>query len=115
MSPVQEPVGSHLATQAPTLDLQEIQATVLRLRPAPYFGTHLLFRVDDAASGRKFLRRLAPHVDSAADWWKAEDPWLALGISYAGLKAVGLPEDSLKTFPEAFRAGMAARSEQLGD
>jgi Dyp-type peroxidase family len=115
MSPVEEPVRDHLAAQAPTLDLQEIQATVLRLRPAPYFGTHLLFRVDDAASGRKFLRRLAPHVDSAADWWKASDPWLSLGISYAGMEAIGLPEDSRKTFPEAFRAGMAARSEQLGD
>src|SRR5215467_8891300 len=116
MSPVKESVGSNnLSTQAPTLDLQEIQATVLRQRPAPYFGTHLLFRVDDAASGRKFLRRLAPHVDSAADWWKADDAWLSLGISYAGLEAVGLPEDSRKTFPDAFREGMAARFEQLGD
>src|SRR5215510_7103559 len=116
MSPVKESVGSNnLSTQAPTLDLQEIQATVLRQRPAPYFGTHVLFRIDDAASGRKFLARLAPHVDSAADWWKADDAWLALGISYAGLEAIGLPEDSRKTFPEAFRAGMAAQSEQLGD
>jgi len=101
--------------QAPTLDLHEIQATVLRLRPAPYFGTHLLFRVDDAASGRKFLRRLTPYVDSAADWWKANDPWLSLGISYSGLEALGLPEDSRQSFPEAFRAGMAARAPQLRD
>src|SRR5215831_1260689 len=115
MPPVTESAGGNVSTQTPTLDLQEIQATVLRLRPAPYVGTHLLFRVDDAASGRKFLRRLAPHVDSAANWWTASDPWLSVGISYAGLKAIGVPEDSLKSFPEAFRAGMAARSEQLGD
>jgi deferrochelatase/peroxidase EfeB len=115
MSPVEESVRGNPSTQVPTLELHEIQATVLRQRPAPYFGTHLLFRVDDAASGRKFLRRLAPYVDNAADWWKADDAWLALGISYAGLEAMGLPEDSLKTFPEAFRAGMAARAEQLGD
>src|SRR5262244_659659 len=95
MSTVEESVRGNLPTQVPTLELHEIQATVLRQRPAPYVGTHLLFRVDDAASGRKFLSRLAPYVDNAADWWKADDAWLALGISYAGLKAIGLPEDSL--------------------
>jgi len=115
MSPVNESVRGNLSTSAPTLELNEIQATVLRQRPAPYFGTHLLFRVDDAESGRRFLRRLTPHVDSAADWWKADDAWLALGISYAGLEAIGLPEDSRMTFPEAFRAGMVGRAEQLGD
>src|SRR5262249_13254567 len=76
---------------------------------------HLLFRVDDAASGRKFLRRLIPYVDSAANWWKADDPWLSLGVSYAGLEALGLSEDSRQSFPEAFRAGMAARAAQLRD
>lgn len=97
------------------LELHEIQATVLRPRPAPYFGTHALLRVDDAEAGRAFLRRVTPQVDSAAAWWSATTPWLALGISYAGLKALGLPEDSLQSFPEAFREGMAARARQLGD
>jgi Dyp-type peroxidase family len=114
MSPVNESAGASVA-RAPALDLHEIQATVLRQRPAPYFGTHLLFRVDDAQSGRKFLRRLAPHVDSAAGWWSAADPWLAVALSYAGLKALGIPQDSLQSFPEAFREGMAARARQLGD
>ena len=43
MSPVNESVRGNLSTSAPTLELNEIQATVLRQRPAPYFGTHLLF------------------------------------------------------------------------
>jgi hypothetical protein len=38
-------VGGNLLTHAPTLDLHEIQATVLRPTPAPYFGTHVLLRV----------------------------------------------------------------------
>jgi Dyp-type peroxidase family len=58
---------------------------------------------------------LTPHVDSAAGWWDAGDAWLSVGISYAGLEALGLPEASLQSFPEAFRAGMAARAPQLGD
>jgi Dyp-type peroxidase family len=97
------------------VDLDEIQATVLRLRPAPYFGSHALFRVDDPKAGREFLRRLTPHVDSAANWWKPADAWLSVAISYAGLKALGLPEESLRSFPEAFRVGMAARARDLRD
>jgi Dyp-type peroxidase family len=99
----------------PPLDLNEIQATVLRTRPAPYVGTHILFRVDDAAAGRAFLRRLAPYIDSAAGWRIAANAWLGIGITYAGLKALGVPEGSLASFPEAFRVGMAARASQLGD
>jgi Dyp-type peroxidase family len=101
--------------EQPTLDLHEIQATVLRHRPAPYFGAHVLLRVDDARAGRELLRRLTPHVDSAASWWNAAGPWLSIAVSYTGLQALGVPPDSLQSFPEAFRVGMAARARQLGD
>src|SRR5215475_3446794 len=100
---------------APALELHEIQATVLRHRPAPYFGAHVLLRVDEARAGRDLLRRLTPYVDSAANWWSAADPWLSVAISYAGLEALGVPRASLEAFPEAFRVGMAARARQLGD
>src|SRR5215468_7988652 len=100
MSSVNESVGGDPSTYAPALDLHEIQATVLRQRPAPYFGTHVLLRVDDAQAGRELLRRLAPHVDSATDWWKAADAWLSVAITCAGLEALGVPGDSLQSFPE---------------
>ena len=48
-----ETADGNIAARASTLDLQEIQATVLRPRPAPYFGTHVLLRVDDARAGRE--------------------------------------------------------------
>src|SRR5262249_20417105 len=88
---------------------------VLRPRPAPYVGTHILFRVDNAEAGRAFLRRLAPYVESAANWWSAHNAWLSVAMSYAGLEALGLPEASLQSFPQAFRQGMAARAAQLRD
>ena len=97
------------------LELQEIQATILRVRPAPYFGAHVGLHVDDARAGREFLGKLASHVDSAANWWSARDAWLSIGISYAGLEALGLPQESLQSFPEAFRVGMAARARELRD
>jgi Dyp-type peroxidase family len=115
MLTVKESVAGDEATHAQALDLHEIQATVLRQRPAPYFGTHVFLRVDDARAGRAFLRRLTPHVDSAAGWWEAANAWLAVGISYAGFEALGIPQASLQSFPEAFRVGMAARAQQLGD
>jgi len=97
------------------LDLHEIQATVLRQRPAPYFGSHVALHVTDVHAGREFLRRLIPHVESAASWWTASGAWLSVAISYAGFAALGLPENSLKSFPETFRVGMAARARQLRD
>jgi deferrochelatase/peroxidase EfeB len=75
----------------------------------------VLLRVDDAQAGRKFLGRLTPHIASATNWWNAATTWLEIGISYAGLEALGVPQDSLQSFPEAFRVGMAARARQLGD
>src|ERR1700741_1532562 len=100
-----ESVGEKSSVQTPTLELHEIQATVLRPRPAPYFGTHVLLRVDNAEAGREFLRRLTPYVDSAADSRIAANAWLDVGISYKGLEALGLPEETLQSFPEAFRLG----------
>jgi Dyp-type peroxidase family len=97
------------------LELTEIQATVLRYRPEPYYGTHVMLRIDDARGGRELLHRLVPHVDSAADWWLQDNAWLAVTLSYAGLVALGTPEASLRSFPASFREGMAARAEHLLD
>src|SRR5258706_15970183 len=100
MSSINESAGERIAARVPTLELHEIQATVLRPRPAPYFGTHVLLRVDDAQAGRAFLRRLTPYVDSAADSRIAANVWLDVGISYMGLEALGLSQESLQSFPE---------------
>src|SRR6476659_8749015 len=96
-------VGGDLPRGQVTVDLDDIQATVLRYRPEPYYGTHVMLHVEDPRVGRAFLRRLAPHVDSAADWWQADQAWIAVAITYAGLSALGVPEDSLQSYPEAFR------------
>jgi Dyp-type peroxidase family len=111
---LEDRVGEDLRNNI-AVDLHDIQATVLRYRPEPYFGTHLFLHINDAHGGREFLRRLAPHISSASDWWNAEEPWIAVAISYPGLVALGVPADSLQSFPEAFRVGMAARAEKLCD
>jgi Dyp-type peroxidase family len=113
--PLVDRLGGELPRAPVTVELDDIQATVLRYRPEPYYGTHVMLRVEDPQTGREFVRRLTPFVDSAADWWQAGEAWTSLALSYTGLVALGLPEDSLRSFPEPFRVGMAARADQLRD
>jgi Dyp-type peroxidase family len=105
-----------LVTDAPTLDLGDIQATVLRPRPHPYKGQYVVLRIHDAGQGREMLRRLVPHVAPADEWWKPTLPgWLGVAFTYQGLKALGLSQESLDSFPEEFREGMGARASILND
>jgi Dyp-type peroxidase family len=55
-------------------------------------------------------------VASAANWWTQKtEPAINLALTYNGLKALGVPQASLDSFPDEFRAGMAARAAILGD
>src|SRR3954462_6267777 len=92
-------LGADLPRAPVTVDLDDIQATVLRYRPEPYYGTHVMLHVDDAGVGRQFLREIAPEIAAATDWWAARDPWISVGLTYAGLAAIGVPDSSLATFP----------------
>ncbi|MER5217666.1 hypothetical protein ABT063_45940 [Streptomyces sp. NPDC002838] len=52
------PSPFHRLRRPPTLDLDDIQATLLRARPEPYFGTHAILEITEPAAGR----------DCCADW-----------------------------------------------
>ncbi|SOD74943.1 Dyp-type peroxidase family [Jatrophihabitans sp. GAS493] len=98
------------------LDLDDIQWGALNERPSPYVGSYLLLRIDDPVAGRELVRRLARFVDSGPP---ATDPssgaWLTVAFSYQGLKALGVPPESLDSFAPEFREGMKARAAELGD
>jgi len=99
-----------------TLELDDIQAGALRPRPSPYAGAYFLLRIDERRAGRELLRRLTPALASAANPADpAKQAWLALSLSFQGLKALGVPQASLDSFPPEFQQGMAARTEMLGD
>src|SRR5262249_37179301 len=87
------------------LDLNEIRATILRPRPAPYFGAHVGLRVNDARVGREFLRRLTPHIDSAANWWSARDAWLSVAISYRVWRRSAFLRSHCRVSPKHFARG----------
>src|SRR5882724_6991329 len=99
-----------------TLDLDDIQRGVLHDRPTPYVATYLLLRVDDRRVGREMLRRLVPVVDAAGDLSSpASEAWVSVAFTFQGLKAFGVPQDSLDSFAPEFQQGMAARADLLGD
>jgi len=75
----------------PTLDISDIQATVLRPRPSPYKGEYVVLRIDEAAQGREMLRRIIPYVATAEEWWVPSiAAWIGIAFTYQGLKALGL-------------------------
>ncbi|TCO22342.1 Dyp-type peroxidase family [Kribbella steppae] len=98
------------------LELDDIQSGALHERPSPYVGSYLLLRIDDRAAGRELVRRLHPIVDSGRP---SPDPihdaWITVAFTYQGLKALGVPQDSLDSFAPEFQQGMAARAAELGD
>jgi Dyp-type peroxidase family len=98
------------------LDLADIQRGVLGPRPSPYAGAYIVLRFDDPTAGRALLKRLTPLIASAADLTSPiGDAWLAVALSYQGLKALGVPQESLASFSPEFQQGMAARATELGD
>src|SRR5499433_3545038 len=116
MLPIKESVGETLSTRSPTLETSDIQATVLRPRPKPYCGEYVVLRIGNAEQGREMLRRILPHVAPADEWWVPSTPgWLGIAFTFEGLKALGVPQASLDSFPIEFRQGMAARATILHD
>jgi Dyp-type peroxidase family len=108
--------GNLTAGEGASLELDDIQSGALHERPSPYVGRYLLLRIDDRAAGRELVRRLHPFVDSgrpSAD--PAHDAWITVAFTHHGLKALGVPQDSLDSFSPEFRQGMAARAAELGD
>ena len=98
------------------LELDDIQSGALHPRPSPYVGTYLLLRIDDRDAGRELVRRLYPVVDSgrpSSD--PSGDAWITVAFTHHGLKALGVPQESLDSFAPEFRQGMAARAAELGD
>ncbi len=112
------------ADDTPGLDLRQIQGNILRSYGGTYRHVrHLVLSVVDPARARAALASMAradgstPPV-TCADVDPSEsglETCLNVGITYAGLQALGLPKTSLTTFPREFRLGMVARAAELGD
>ena len=98
------------------LELDDIQSGVLRPRPTPYVATYIAFRIDDRKAGRELMGRASQVVTSAANPTSPlADTWVSVALTYQGLRALGVPQQTLESFSWEFRQGMAVRAQELGD
>lgn len=102
------------------LDLGDVQGLVVRGYTMPV-ARHLLLRVDVAGHARQTLGTLVdgndrrPQVTTGTPWAVKPDHCLNVSITFAGLRALEVPEDSLSSFPEEFAAGAVDRADRVGD
>ena len=105
------------------LDLHDIQGNIV-------FGygrfgypkaRYVFFKFNDGAKARTFVSSLVPLVTTSAPLDKQQtdlkkpDATTNVAFTYSGLRELGIPDASLRTFPADFRMGMRDRVEILGD
>ena len=99
------------------LEFDDIQHILLTRAPA-LTGRYEFLSFSDAASGRAWLAAISETVLSAAAMRASvneKQSWVSVALTYGGLRALGVEESVLATFPEEFKQGMVARAEVLGD
>src|SRR5918994_5297172 len=99
------------------LEFNDIQHILLTRVPA-LTGRYEFLSFPQPAQGRAWLAGLIDKVASAQSVTRSMDRerrWVSVAFTWNGLRALGVDEASLATFPEEFRQGMAVRAEILGD
>ena len=99
------------------LEFEDIQHILLTRTPA-LTGRYEFLSFRSSSGGRAWLSELLKTVQSAAEVLSSVDKdkrWVTLAFTWNGLKALGVDEASLATFPEEFKQGMPARASMLGD
>src|SRR5712671_1784134 len=99
------------------LEFDDIQHILLTRAPA-LSGRYEFLSFRNPAGGRAWLSAIAEKVKSASTMQASVDQdksWVTVAFTWNGLRALGLDEASLATFPDEFRHGMVARAEMLGD
>jgi Dyp-type peroxidase family len=99
------------------LAVDDIQHILLNRAPA-LTGRYEFLSFRSPAGGRAWLSAIREKVHSAQEFQvsiEKEKRWVTVAFTWNGLRALGVDDASLATFPEEFRQGMAARAEILGD
>jgi Dyp-type peroxidase family len=78
------------------------------------YGRHVFFNFNDGAGGRAWLRNMFKRVNARREAHGTRFT-VNIGFTHRGLKALGLSQRSLDSFPEAFRVGMRGRADVVGD
>jgi Dyp-type peroxidase family len=99
------------------LEFDDIQYILLARAPA-ITGRYEFLSFRSPVGGRAWLAAILETVHSvqqARASIEKDDRWVSVAFTWNGLRALGVEEASLATFPEEFRQGTVARAEMLGD
>ena len=104
-----------------TVDVADVQGNILRgYRKAGV--RHLVVCVTDARRGRAWIAAASardatagPRITDGGDWSRPPDTCFNVGLTSTGMRALGVPEGIVRTFPAPWQQGMAARATIVGD
>jgi deferrochelatase/peroxidase EfeB len=99
------------------LELEDIQHYLLT-RPHATIAQYNFITFRSAEAGRNWLNTVSDIVGNTKTVMAASETdmrWVSIAFTFNGLRQLGLDEESLATFPEPFKQGMAARAQMLGD
>ncbi len=107
---------------AAAIDLTDVQGNILR-GYSKAFVRHLVVRVLHPSRGRAWFAAAsardgarAPRITDGDDWGAhGPDVCFGVGLTGTGLRALGIPDAIVATFPSPWQVGMAARAAILGD
>jgi Dyp-type peroxidase family len=91
-------------------DVQDNVVTPILMR----FGRHIFLKFIDGAKTREWLREMIKRVNARQQEHGTRFT-VNIGFTYEGLKALGLSQRSLDSFPAAFQVGMRGRAHEVGD
>ncbi len=100
-----------------SLELADIQGNILQGYGFP-LAAYLFLEVPDASSGRRFLGEIVGEVRNAEDWGdKTQTPATTtnVALTYAGLRALGVPDNVLCALPDAFCEPIRDRAPRVLD
>ncbi|MGB3247185.1 MAG: hypothetical protein WBB25_21840 [Sulfitobacter sp.] len=102
-------------------DHNDLQGNILRGYNRK-FVRHLILEVSDRAAAAGFLATsvkggsdTVPAITPETPWTEKPESCFNIGLTYEGLRALGLPEGQLATFPTEFVEGMTKRAPKIGD
>ena len=91
-------------------DIQDNVVAPVLLR----YGRHIFFRFTDGVRARTWLRNILEYVNARREEHGTRFT-VNIGFTHQGLKALGLSQRALDSFPPAFQVGARGRAPEVGD
>jgi deferrochelatase/peroxidase EfeB len=97
------------------LELDDIQHFLVSRTPA-LAARYEFLTFPEQRNGQAWLSTMFEKVGSAKDVGSGapDSRWITVAFTWNGLRAMGMDEAALTTFPEEFRMGMAGRADVIG-